>query len=216
MSERGWASRHTRNLRIVVMFAALVVVATAVGAAGYWRYAATAGWAAACLVYVVWVWAIVGRMDAATTRTHANREDPKRLLRDVLLVVASIASLFSLVYVLVQAKSAPGAEQEVVAGLAVTSVVLSWVLVHTLFTLRYGQLYYSRAHGGIDFNQDDDPQYTDFAYLAFTVGMTYQVSDTSVSDGRIRATMLRHALLSYLFGSVIIASFVNFIVSLAG
>jgi uncharacterized membrane protein len=212
----GWFSRHIRGVRIAAMLAALVIVAGVVGLLGFWQFAATAGWAAACLVYVVWVWSSVGRMDGTATGTHARKEDPKRALSDVLFVVASLGSLFSLIFVLGQAKSTPGAGKDVVAGLAVASVALSWLLVHTLFTLRYGELYYSHSRGGIDFNQKQEPRYTDFAYLAFTVGMTFQVSDTDISDGVIRATILRHMLLSYLFGSVIIASSVNFIVSIAG
>jgi uncharacterized membrane protein len=213
---RSSPTNHTRGLRISTMLVVLIAVTVAVGAAGFWQFGPTAGWAAACLVYVAWVWLSIRPMDSATTRAHAAREDPRRGLRDVLFIVASIASLFSLIFVLSQAKSEPGVGKGIVAGLAVASVALSWFLVHTLFTLRYGQLYYRQPHGGIDFNQEQEPKYTDFAYLAFTVGMTFQVSDTDITDSDIRATILRHMLLSYLFGSVIIASSVNFIVSIAG
>jgi uncharacterized membrane protein len=67
----------------------------------------------------------------------------------------------------------------------------------------------------VDFNQDDPPRYADFAYLAFTIGMTFQVSDTDLKTTEIRATALRHALLSYLFGSVILAATINLIAGLA-
>jgi uncharacterized membrane protein len=209
-------SNHVRGLRILAMLVALIGVTLAVGAAGFWQFGPTAGWAAACLVYVSWVWLSIGPMDPRATRTHAGQEDPRRGLRNALFLVASVAGLFSLIFVLSQAKGEPGAGKGIVAGLAVISVALSWLLVHTLFTLRYGQLYYGQGHQGIDFNQKNDPRYSDFAYLAFTVGMTFQVSDTDISDSGIRATILRHMLLSYLFGSVIIASSVNFIVSIAG
>ena len=66
----------------------------------------------------------------------------------------------------------------------------------------------------MDFNQDEDPTYRDFAYLAFTIGMTYQVSDTNLTDGRIRATALRHALLSFVFGTAIIATMINVVAGL--
>jgi uncharacterized membrane protein len=87
--------------------------------------------------------------------------------------------------------------------------------VHTVFTLRYANLYYSGKAGGIDFNQPDLPTYTDFAYLAFTIGMTFQVSDTSLRSGIIRRTALRHALLSYLFGTGILATTINLVASLS-
>jgi uncharacterized membrane protein len=98
--------------------------------------------------------------------------------------------------------------------LAAGSVALSWFLVHTLFTLRYALLYQS-SDGGVDFNQKGSPRYLDFAYLAFTIGMTFQVSDTDIGSSAIRAAALRHALLSYLFGAVILATSVNFIVGLS-
>jgi uncharacterized membrane protein len=98
---------------------------------------------------------------------------------------------------------------------AISSVVLSWAVVHTIFTLRYARLYYVGTDGGIDFNQDQPPRYTDFAYLAFTLGMTFQVSDTDLKTSTIRATALRHALLSYLFGAVIIAVTINLVAGLS-
>jgi len=100
-------------------------------------------------------------------------------------------------------------------GLAIISVVLSWALVHTVFTVRYARLYYTGPAGGIDFNQQEAPRYTDFAYLSFTIGMTFQVSDTDLQTTQIRATALGQALLSYLFGVVIIATTINLIAGLA-
>jgi uncharacterized membrane protein len=100
------------------------------------------------------------------------------------------------------------------AGLGVGSVGLSWFTVHTLFTLRYARLYYTGEDGGVSFNQDAPPRYLDFAYLAFTIGMTFQVSDTELQSPAIRHSALRHALLSYLFGAVILATTINLIAGL--
>ena len=83
----------------------------------------------------------------------------------------------------------------------------------TVYTLRYGELYYV-DDGGIDFNQDEPPTYRDFAYLAFTIGMTYQVSDTNITDPRLRAAVLRHGLLSFVFGTAIIATMINVVAGL--
>jgi len=83
-----------------------------------------------------------------------------------------------------------------------------------VYTLRYADLYYQHE-GGLDFNQTEEPDYRDFAYLAFTIGMTYQVSDTNLRLKAVRRTALRHALLSYLFGAVIIAMTINIVASLA-
>jgi uncharacterized membrane protein len=87
--------------------------------------------------------------------------------------------------------------------------------VHSLFTLEYARLYYEEPVGGVDFNQQERPTYRDFAYLAFTLGMTYQVSDTSIGSSAVRAVALRHALLSSVFGAVIIAATINLVVGLA-
>jgi len=154
-------------------------------------------------------------MDAPTTQAHATADDPGRASSDVIVLVA-VASLAAVGVVLVKASSATGLTQGLLAGLGVLSVALSWFAVHTLFMLRYAMLYYLDPVGGIDFNQDEKPVYTDFAYLAFTLGMTFQVSDTDLKTHTIRATALRHGLLSYLFGAVILATTVNFLVSIAG
>lgn len=191
-----------------------LLAAVGAGVAGYWQYAGVLGWAAACVVYVGWVWLAVGRMSAEQTSAHATREQPGRSMADLLLLFASVASLFALIFVLVEAKAAQGPGKVLLALLAIASVVLSWFLVHTLFTLRYAELYYTGEDGGVSFNQEAPPRYADFAYLSFTLGMTFQVSDTDIESSAIRITALRHALLSYLFGSVILATTVNLIAGL--
>ena len=196
----------------------MVVVAVLAGTLsavlGASRYAPLIGWDAAVSSFSVWTRVTVARMDATKTEAHARREDPTRAATDILLLTASVVSLIAVGIVLVGASGSHGTHKGLLAGLAATSVVLSWLLVHTLFTLRYARLYYS-TDGGVDFNQKEPPRYVDFAYLAFTIGMTFQVSDTDIQITSIRATALRHALLSYLFGAVILATSVNFIVSLS-
>ncbi len=177
--------------------------------------ALVAGWAAACVVYVVWVWASVWNLDSAETRTHATREDPGRRGADLILILASGASVLAVVFVLVDARHLKGGQQLAVALLAVVSVALSWLLVHTVYTLRYARLYY-RRDGGIDFNQKEPPRYSDFAYLSFTLGMTFQVSDTDISSSHLRRTIIHHTLLSYVFGTVIVAATVNLVAGLTG
>ena len=192
-----------------------VVVAGISLALTSWPMALVLGWAAASLLFTGSIWLTVSPMDAAATRAHAVREDPSRAITDTLLLGATLISLIDVGFVLVKAGQETGARQGWLAGLALVSVALSWLLIHTVFTLRYARLYYGGAPGGIDFNQQEDPRYPDFAYLAFSVGMTFQVSDTNLSTHPIRASVLRHALLSFLFGSVILATTINLIVSLS-
>jgi uncharacterized membrane protein len=97
--------------------------------------------------------------------------------------------------------------------LGVLSVVASWTLVHLIYMLRYADLYFKEG-GAIDFNSNEDPTYQDFAYLAFTIGMTYQVSDTSLKTTGLRTIARQHAIMSYIFGTAIIATVINTVAGL--
>ncbi|MDQ1599322.1 MAG: hypothetical protein QOD68_796 [Actinomycetota bacterium] len=172
------------------------------------------GWDVGALTFLVWTWLTIGPMSAEDTAAHATREDPSRPVSDVVLIASAVVSLGAVGIVLVQASSEQGSAQDLLAGVGVATVALSWLLVHTVYTVQYARLYYTDEPGGIDFNQGDPPRYSDFAYLSLTLGMTFQVSDTDLQEPRIRATVLRQALLSYLFGVVIVATTINLIASL--
>ena len=211
--EHGMSSRP----RLVGALAAGIAGAIVMGLVGGWTFAPLVGWDVAASVLVGWTWAIVLPMDGERTARYAVREEPGRAATDTLLVGASVASLFGVGFVLAAGGSAHGIRGGFLVVLAVFTVVLSWSVVHTMFTLRYARLYYTGPAGGIEFNGDpDDPDYGDFAYVAFTLGMTFQVSDTNLTSKAIRRAALRHALLSYLFGVVIIAVMINLVVNVAG
>jgi uncharacterized membrane protein len=181
---------------------------------GDWRYAPSIGWDATAIVFCGWTWAAIWPLSPEQTAARATSEDPSRAIRDVLVLSACVASLGALGLVLVFAHQTVGTASALLGVLGVLSVAVSWFSVHTIFTLRYALLYYAEPAGGIDFNQQDGPDYRDFAYVALTIGMTFQVADTDLQNSDIRSTALRHALLSYLFGAVILAAAVNLIVSL--
>jgi uncharacterized membrane protein len=195
---------------VAVLIGAVAATAAASVAA---RYAPVMAWIATAATFVIWTWIAVGRMTATDTRDHATREDPTQPVTDIILLLASVASLAGVGYLLI-AKSASGTDTELAAAVGVGSVAVAWLIVHTVYTLRYARLYYGDTEGGIDFNQDEPPCYLDFAYLAFTLGMTYQVSDTDLQTREIRGTALRHALLSYVLGAVILATVINMIAGL--
>ncbi|MER7416920.1 DUF1345 domain-containing protein [Micromonospora peucetia] len=175
-----------------------------------------AGWDAAALSWLVLVWHKLWRMDARWTARLAVYEDPNRAARDALLLAACLASLLAVGVVLTHAHGTPATPaRNVYGGLGVLSVLLSWLVVHTVFAARYARIYYTGPDGGINFNQPEPPRYSDFAYVAFTVGMTFQVSDTNLTSNEMRRTALRHAMVSYLFGAFIIAVTVNLLASLA-
>jgi uncharacterized membrane protein len=187
--------------------------ATALAGAG--RAAPLVGWDILALVYSAWVWSTVWRLDSASAGAEAKREDPSRDLADLVMLGAAVASLIAVGVVLFGAGGASGDTKYMDAGLALVSVFVSWTLVHTVFTLKYARLYYSGTAGGIDFNDTGAPDYRDFAYLAFTIGMTFQVSDTNIQSRQIRQTVLRHAWMSFPLVSVIIATSINLVSGLA-
>ncbi|OJZ73713.1 hypothetical protein BRW65_12125 [Mycobacterium paraffinicum] len=206
-------ARDTVAVRLFVALLTGMAVAVAIGEGAGWRFALL-GWVVAAAVYVGWSWLIIAPMDAERTARHATREDATRLLADVVVVSASVGSLGGVGYV-VAAGAHSGRESLAAAGVGVLAVAASWFAVHTLFTAHYARLYYSDEVGGIDFHDPHPPRYVDFAYVAFTVGMTFQVSDTEINVSRLRATVLRHALLSYLLGAVILAVTINLVAGLS-
>jgi uncharacterized membrane protein len=191
-----------------------VLVGVLVGMLASLRLSPLAGWDTAAVVYLVGVWATVWPLDAARTARRAEHQDPTRATADLLLLSAAVVSLVAVGLVLAEAPSGASFGAIAQVGLGVVSVVLSWSVVHTVFTLRYAALYYGGTDGGVSFNQPQPPAYSDFAYLSFTIGMTFQVSDTDLQDPRIRRTALRHALLSFMFGTGILATTINLVASL--
>ncbi|MHA7986825.1 DUF1345 domain-containing protein [Rathayibacter sp. CAU 1779] len=206
--------RNRSRLRMFAMIAVGLVAGVIVALTGSWWYSPVVGWAAACATYISWVWLAIGRFDGAATRVHATREDPGRVVSELLIVAISIASLGAVAILLVHTSQSHGVPAAAGAITAVVSVALSWVLLHTLYTLRYARIYYTEPVGGIDFNDDEDPRYVDFAYLSFDLGMTFQVSDTTVRTTQLRSVILRHTLLSYVFGTVVLAATVNLVAGL--
>ena len=211
----GAASDPAARTKLMVA-AVLGVVAGAVAAvAGAGRSAPLLGWDVLALTFCLWTWRSIRPLDAAATSAHAQRENPGRRATDVVLVLAGLASLLAVGAVLFGAGNDPGATKYFQAALALVSVFISWTTVHTVFTTRYAQIYYEGPPGSVDFNEDDAPDYRDFAYLAFTIGMTFQVSDTDLKTKEVRRTALRHALVSFPLGAVIIAASINLVSGLA-
>jgi uncharacterized membrane protein len=208
----GRAAQVHLGISAIAGVAGAVIMGIVVG----WEFAALVGWDVMAAVLVALIWATIWSRDAHDTARLAAREDPTRTVSDLLLLAASVASLVGVAFVIVAAGNKHGVAKGMLISLAVATVFFSWAVVHTTYTLKYARLFYSGNAGGIDFHQipDGQPQYSDFAYLALTVGMTFQVSDTEVNSSVMRATILRHALLAYLFGVVIIAIVINVVAGL--
>jgi uncharacterized membrane protein len=172
------------------------------------------GWDVAALIYLAWTFLSVWSLDPGGSATEAKREDPSTAIAELVVLGAGTAMLAAVGFALVAAGQAVGGMKVFLISVGVLSVVLSWLLVHTVFTLRYARAYYSEPVGGIEFNESEPPNYIDFAYYSFTVGMTFQVSDTNITRKAVRRTTLHHAMLSYLFGSVLLGLVINVVAAL--
>jgi uncharacterized membrane protein len=210
--------RHLENAPAttrIVWSASLGVVAGVVAAFfTLAQAAALIGWDVAAGMFLLGVWLAVWPLGPDSTQRRATRLDPSRGAADALVVTAGVAILAAVALALVRAGGTHGGTKAFLLAIGLASVVFSWLSVHTVFTLIYARLYYGDEVGGIDFNEREGPNYVDFAYLAFTIGMTFQVSDTNLTAKAIRRTALRHALISYLFGAVILALAINIVASL--
>jgi uncharacterized membrane protein len=213
-----WMGWHASSMRRAVVVAGIgLLVALVLVWFVSWELAVIAGWDAAAFTFLLSVWPIIIGADSSHAAQLASREDESRGSATLLLVVSSVTSLLGAGFVLDLAGHESGPMRVLFIGVAVLTVVLSWTVVNTVYTLRYADLHYRLRGVGIAFGGaagPERPTYRDFAYVAFTIGMTYQVSDTTVSDPKIRHTVLVHAFVSYLFGVVIVGGSVSLIAGL--
>jgi uncharacterized membrane protein len=195
--------------------ASLAVAAGAVAlvSGAPWSVAVLIGYDAASIVFLVWVWIPIAGSDAATTARIALAEDDSRATSEAVLVNAGAASLVAVAFTLSEAGKEGSPGRGLLTALALVSVAFAWLSVHTVYILRYARLFYTPPQGGIDF-KGEAPDYADFAYLGLTIGMTFQVSDTDLSAKRMRRTAIGHALLSYVFGTGIVAITVSSVAAL--
>jgi uncharacterized membrane protein len=220
-SGAGWRDNmggHMRSApasrRVLVALVAGAITAGAMFALTRPAAAMLAGWDVAAVLYLLWVWVAVRRLDVSQTRELAAREALNGATAELVVLGAGVASLLAVAFALLGAGKAAGETKAYLIGIGVLSVVLSWAVVHIVYALRYARAYYSPPDGGIDFNEPDLPTYLDFAYFSFTIGMTFQVADTNITAKPVRRIVLRHALLSYLFGAVILAVAINLVATL--
>jgi uncharacterized membrane protein len=205
---------HTALQRLLVVSALGLAAGAFAAFFAPWQLAVLVAWATAAAAFVASVWMVLYHFTPDQTSAFATREDGSRVVTSVLLLSASVVSLVGTALALVKANQSVSSGRMVLTVAGVLTVALSWAVVHTVFALRYAHEYYTPPIGGIDFKSDELPDYRDFAYVAFTIGMTFQVSDTDIQRRETRRTVLRHALLSYLFGAVILAVVINVIATL--
>jgi uncharacterized membrane protein len=171
-----------------------------------------AAWDAYAVLTLLLIAAAIFTADAAHIRKVATSEDSSRALASAFVLTASLASFLAVLALSRTMHDLPPVETAWRVGLSMGAVVAAWFLVHTVFTLRYAHQYYddSGPDGqdarGIDFpGADFEPDYLDFAYFAFTIGMAAQTADVSISGRLPRRTALLHSLISFSFNTAIVA-----------
>ena len=183
-----------------------------------WWQRAIIGWDVAGLALIVLMWSIILRADSAETKRRAGSDDPGRHAVFGIALGASMFSFFAAAFVLRQVKNVPETMRSTWTALTLGAIVLAWVLAHTVYTLRYAHLYYSRrhAHGAtgehcMKFPGEEAPADIDFAYFSFTLGMCFQVSDVTVMSTKARRAVLLHAMLSFVYNTAILALALNLV-----
>jgi uncharacterized membrane protein len=196
--------------RLITAIAVGLIAGFAVGIGAGAALGAIVGITVVTTLFVILGTIVLWPMDAAETRANAKREDFRPSVDEVIVTVAQLLGIGGIVSLLVMGGSDAGPWP---AAIALLGVFMSWAGLQLLYSVRYAYMYFDRDQpGGIDFNTEAAPNYQDFLYFGFGVGMTFGVTDTSVSTTRIRAVVLRHSILSYVFNAVILATAINLVV----
>jgi uncharacterized membrane protein len=203
---------HTRP-RLFISIGVGLIVAAGLFAATDWRPATKllVGWDVCVGLYLALAAILVARSDVHRLKRRAANQDEGNIAILFLIVAAAMASLGAIFAEL--GTQAGQTRQPGQLILATGTVVLSWAFIHSIFALHYAHEYYGegrdRQIGGMSFPDDSEPDYWDFAYFAFTIGMCAQVSDVTVSSKTIRRTVLTHSIISFLFNAALLALTVN-------
>ncbi|MEO7521319.1 MAG: DUF1345 domain-containing protein [Gemmatimonas sp.] len=207
----GWRARlaHVRALtRLLVALAGSALTALLLPHGMAMATRAVAAWDGFALIALVLTWITILTLRPTQICTLAQREDPSRVLSLTLVVAGAGASLLAVVVLLKSSMAMVSGDRMRAIGLALSAVALAWLLIHTVFTLRYAHLFYEdgAAKPPLEFpGGDDTPDYLDFAYFAFVIGMTAQTADVAIHGRGIRRTALLHGVVSFAFNTAVVA-----------
>jgi uncharacterized membrane protein len=179
-------------------------------------------WIIFAMVIIILDWVIILKAHPQEIRKIASLQDSSRTMIFLFVIIGSLVSLGAILFLLSSSKSHDHGNVHAHIFLAMASVIVSWWLVHTLFSLRYAHMYYdtdmdsgkAKPYGGLDFPDEKEPDYLDFVYFSFVIGMTFQVSDVEISGRDIRRLAWLHGLISFAFNTAIVALSINIISSL--
>jgi uncharacterized membrane protein len=176
-------------------------------------------WIGCASTIIILNWIIILTSHPREVRKIAKLQDSSRTFLFAFIITASVISLIAIVFLLKSPKGISEAGRNEHILLAIGAVAVSWWLVHTVFSLRYAHLFYdtdtddggTKKGGGLDFPDTKEPDFLDFIYFGFVVGMTFQVSDVQITDRNIRRLCLLHGVISFAFNTAIVALSINVI-----
>jgi uncharacterized membrane protein len=212
-----WVARLNALQRVAIVLALALTASLALSPWLSERVLVLAGWDVGALGYLGLGWMVVARTDETLTRVRAQLYDPSGFVIFLLVVTAASASFIAIGFMVGDLKSLTVWARTGRLALSVAALLLSWLLIHTLFAFHYARLYYSQPRGheqhhrGLKFPDDDEPDYLDFLYYSFVVGMTSQVSDVAVLSRPMRRLTLIHGILSFVYNVAVLAMSINII-----
>ena len=177
------------------------------------------GWDTFGLSMIILNWITFGITKSERIREQAKKEDSSRTLIFFVILIATLASFLAVLLLLVTKHQFKSSESSHLI-IAIAGMILSWFLIHTIFTVRYAHIFYGDAEtdpkthaGGLEFPDDKKPDYLDFAYFSFVLGMTFQVSDVQISAKALRRLAMWHGLISFGYNTIMSALTINVIAS---
>jgi uncharacterized membrane protein len=208
------------KLHAKLMIAAIVGVVVTILVPGDWRMPTRllAGWDVGVALYLGLTHPVILRADVARIRQRATEQDEGAFAILLLSIIATLASLVAIVFELGGSKQATPGDAVGHVLLAMTTILLSWAFVHTIFSFHYAHEYYAERSdgiiGGLNFPDDKNPDYWDFLYFSLVIGMTSQVSDVAITSKVIRRMAAIHGVLSFFFNLTVLALTVNMVSNL--
>lgn len=211
---RKHLSETTGPQRLVYGLAA-GLVAAALPLALAWQFRGLLAWCIGVTVYLVLAWWLCVGFDSRRTRERAQAQDEPSVVLFLVLLLATMACVAAITVLMQQSRDLSGIQRALHIGLSVVALAMSWLFIQTIFTFRYAHRYYHEEKlqepdgPGLQFPGGQDPDYFDFLYYAFVVGMTSQVSDVQVTSREMRRLTLVHGVLSFGFNMLILALSIN-------
>lgn len=213
--------KHYSRLKGHTVVAILTSIALLMGIPDTWSNTIRilSAWDAGMLVMLLSLWYMMSIAQEHNVRLYAQSNDEGRLVILGTVVTAACASLLAIILLNPNANNLSHNALMLYIAIVFITIVLSWFLIHTVFTLHYAHAYYQPQQNGkiacgLEFPQTAEPDYWDFLYFAFVIGMTSQVSDVAVSSKAMRRLALIHGVLSFFFNTSLLALGINILASI--